>query len=64
MQPCIVRCYGIKPEDVVDDVSPILNLIHPDDIGKVKESIAESFQSQSNWRMEFVIIIGKRCGLD
>jgi len=45
--------YGLRPEEVVHDAAPVLSLIHPDDIGRVKESIADSARSMTPWRQEF-----------
>jgi PAS domain S-box-containing protein len=49
----IESIYGLKPEDLVHDATPALNLIHPDDANRLKVSIEESARDMSLWRQEF-----------
>lgn len=51
--PSIQDVYGLLPEDLAKDASIIDDLIHPDDLGRVRESIMESARSLSPWRDEF-----------
>jgi PAS domain S-box-containing protein/putative nucleotidyltransferase with HDIG domain len=44
---------GFQPEDIAQNASTLLALIHPDDVGPVNESFAESARSLSPWRKEF-----------
>jgi PAS domain S-box-containing protein len=44
--------YGLRPEDVVQDISPLLALIHPDDTTQVMASILESIHTASEWHNE------------
>ncbi|MDP1596087.1 MAG: PAS domain S-box protein [Methylotenera sp.] len=45
--------YRVKPEDVVEDASPVLSIIHPDDIEDVVASIQKSAQDLALWRHEY-----------
>ncbi|HXE40748.1 MAG TPA: PAS domain S-box protein [Azonexus sp.] len=45
--------YGIPPEAVRDDASPLFERIHPDDLGHVNETIARSAATMTPWRDEF-----------
>jgi len=45
--------FGLKPEDIRDDASAILALVHPADIQRVRESIAASATTLKPWREEF-----------
>jgi len=51
--PTIEEFYGVRAEDLVEDASPIFNLIHPDDQVRHQESIAESARTMTPWRCEF-----------
>jgi PAS domain S-box-containing protein len=46
----ITEIYGLTPEEVREDFSPIAALIHPDDRGKMMEDIAESARTMTPWR--------------
>lgn len=45
--------YGLSPDQVQDDATPILSRIHPGDTGYVSEAIAASARNMSAWRAEF-----------
>lgn len=45
--------YGLSPEQVQDDATPILSRMHPGDAGYVSETIAASARNMSEWRAEF-----------
>lgn len=45
--------YGLRPEDVYDDVTPLFERIHPDDLGHVHETIMLSATTMGPWRDEF-----------
>src|SRR5579859_452178 len=45
--------FDLQPGEVVDDATPIFSLIHPDDVGHVKETMAESARTMAHWRDEF-----------
>jgi PAS domain S-box-containing protein len=45
--------FDLQPKDVTEDAAPIFSLIHPDDIGHVQATIAESARTLNPWRDEF-----------
>ncbi|WP_029933575.1 PAS domain-containing protein [Thiomicrospira pelophila] len=51
--------YGVKPSDVKKDASVVLNLIHPDDIKQVTDSMMFSAENLSVWRCEYRVILPK-----
>jgi diguanylate cyclase (GGDEF)-like protein/PAS domain S-box-containing protein len=54
--PNIWEHFGLHPQDVVDDASPLLMRNHPDDARRVMESIAESARTMLPWREEYRIL--------
>jgi len=48
--PAIAELFGLQPEDVRDDFSPILALIHPEDRARLQESIRDSARTLEPWR--------------
>ncbi len=51
--PAIKDIYGITPEDLKEDAASMFALIHPDDAGRLDDSIAESAQSRLPWHAEY-----------
>ena len=51
--PSIEELCGVRAEDLVEDNSPIFDLIHPDDQAPMRASIAESARTMLPWRAEF-----------
>jgi DNA-binding NarL/FixJ family response regulator len=49
--------YGVTPEEVREDATPVFGRIHPDDITKVSELIFESARNQSHFYCEFRVIL-------
>jgi PAS domain S-box-containing protein len=47
------KIYGLYPEDVCEDATPLLSRIHPGDIGYVNETIAASARTMTTWRAEY-----------
>ncbi|MTI77309.1 MAG: diguanylate cyclase [Marinobacter sp.] len=45
--------YGLTAEECLDDPDKIFNLIHPDDLPRVHESIAVSAQTLDEWVCEY-----------
>lgn len=45
--------YGLKPEEVCEDATPILNRVHPGDIGYVWETVEASARTMTAWRAEY-----------
>jgi len=51
--PNSLNVCGFHPEILINDISVLLGLIHPDDWLLMKESILESARTLSPWTMEF-----------
>lgn len=51
--PNILELHGLTPEDVREDASPVLSLIHPDDHARVGEKIAASARDLSPFHEEW-----------
>jgi PAS domain S-box-containing protein len=49
----IRQIYGVSPEEVRDDATPVLSQIHPDDAEMVLNSVETSFRTMQPWRAEF-----------
>ncbi len=45
--------FDLQPKDVIDDAAPLFSLIHPDDLGHVMATIAESARTLNPWRDDF-----------
>ncbi len=49
--------YGVTPEDVREDASPVFTRLHPDDFQMIADTIAESARSQTFYHSEFRVIL-------
>jgi PAS domain S-box-containing protein len=49
----IAELYGVEPGRLAEDASAIFSLIHPDDVGRMNETVAESARSMNPWRCEW-----------
>ncbi|WP_017305018.1 PAS domain S-box protein [Spirulina subsalsa] len=47
--------YGVTPEVVEEDATPLLQLLHPDDVVQVTRSIQESAETLREWHCEYRI---------
>ncbi|RYY77000.1 MAG: PAS domain S-box protein [Gammaproteobacteria bacterium] len=56
----IEEIYGVSAEEVKEDATHVFNVVHPDDIGWVSESISASAASLKNWNVTFRIIHPRR----
>ncbi len=56
VSPKIEELFGLRPQDVVNDATPILAMSHPDDARRVVDSIAESARNMTTWHEEYRII--------
>ncbi|MEQ1798859.1 MAG: PAS domain S-box protein, partial [Lacibacter sp.] len=45
--------YQVNPEDVKEDASKVLAIIHPDDLDRVMSSILDSAKNLSQWKYEY-----------
>jgi PAS domain S-box-containing protein len=48
--------FGLMPQDVAVDATPLLARTHPDDAQMVQDSIAESARSLTSWHKEYRIL--------
>lgn len=51
----IKNIYQVNPEDVVEDATPIFNIIHPDDISNISDSIHLSARELKVWHEQYRI---------
>jgi len=51
----IRKIYGVAPEDVIDDASSVLALLHPDDREALSASMRLSAERLETWRLEYRI---------
>lgn len=54
--PNVHELFGVHPQDVAEDATPLIRLNHSDDAQRVSESIAESARTMTPWRLEFRIV--------
>ena len=54
--PSMKDVYGIAPEQVIADASPVFRSIHADDLKSVTDSVVESARTMQPWRAEFRMI--------
>lgn len=53
--------YGVAPEAVTDDATPVYQVLHPDDLSRVSQSIMESARTLTLWHDEYrVCVPGRR----
>ena len=51
--PTIEEFCGVRAGDLVEDAAPLFGLMHPDDLARTRESVAESARTMLPWRDEF-----------
>lgn len=49
----IEEIYGLRPEDVKDDMAPLHHLAHPEDRPRIEAALAESARTMAPLRIEF-----------
>jgi PAS domain S-box-containing protein len=52
ISPSVEKFYGLKPEDVRDDIAPLHNFWHPDDRTHIEAATAESARTMMPFRIE------------
>lgn len=52
--------YGVLPEQVRNDASPVFAVIHPDDIERVSNSIHDAAQRLGLWQCEYRVCLPER----
>jgi PAS domain S-box-containing protein len=45
--------FDLQPKDIVEDAAPIFSMIHPNDLGHVRATMAESARTLNPWRDDF-----------
>ena len=50
------RIYGVAPEELQEDGSTVFKAIHPDDLQRVAETIAQSAEKDEDWICEYRVI--------
>lgn len=56
VSPNIYDLFGLHPQDIAEDASPLMKLNHPDDAQRVMDSIAESARTMTTWHSEYRIL--------
>lgn len=51
--PAVEDIYGFTSEQIREDGQQIFDLVHPDDIERINESISKSMQEMSSWHETF-----------
>ncbi|MEC7816125.1 MAG: GAF domain-containing protein [Pseudomonadota bacterium] len=49
----IIDIYGVNPEEVQHDASPVFDRIHPDDLDPIAASIQQSAEELSPWQRQY-----------
>ncbi len=49
----IINIYGVTPEEIRVDASPVFKVIHPDDLERVSKTIKESAKNLTLWHDEY-----------
>jgi len=56
VSPNIFELFGLMPQDVAADATPLMALNHPDDAEMIRDSIAESARTLTLWHAEYRIL--------
>lgn len=56
VSPAIEDLYGLKPEDVREDMAPLHDLAHPDDQLRIEKAIALSASTMRPFHIEFRVL--------
>ena len=49
----IIEMYEVTPDEVKEDASPVMHIVHPDDLEGVRASLMESSQTLEPWDYDF-----------
>jgi signal transduction histidine kinase/ActR/RegA family two-component response regulator len=49
--------YGVTPEEVREDATPVFKVLHPDDLERVSARITESARTLTRWRDEYRVCL-------
>jgi PAS domain S-box-containing protein len=53
----ILRIYGVHPQDVELDAGPVFNVVHPDDLQRISDSISDSAEHLTVWHETYRVIL-------
>lgn len=56
VSPNIWEHFGLRPEDVVNDATPLLARTHPDDAKRLTQTIAKSARTMTTWHEEYRVL--------
>ena len=56
----IKKIFGLTPEQVKIDATPVFNVLHPDDLERVKVSIKDSAENMTHWKEIFRVNLPNR----
>ena len=56
VSPNIEKLFGLRPQDVSEDASPLMALSLPEDAQRIRETIAESARCMTPWHQEYRIV--------
>jgi PAS domain S-box-containing protein len=55
--PGIRDIYGVTPEQVAEDATPVLKALHPDDLARVAASIRDSMETLTTWHDTYRVVL-------
>lgn len=58
--PRMVDMYEVAPDDVREDAAPVLMRVHPEDLERVRESIAVSAHDLSVWACDYRVVLPRQ----
>lgn len=56
----ILELFGVSPEQVLEDASPLFAAVHPEDRDAVAATLGESARTLLPWRHEFRVVLPKQ----
>ncbi|SDB11171.1 PAS domain S-box-containing protein [Pseudomonas sp. NFACC23-1] len=57
---CYEEYYGVTAEEVKRDANVLFERLHPEDVGRVRDSIAESARTLNDWQCEYRVCHPKK----
>jgi len=57
ISPSVRDIYGIDPESLRQDASPLIDLIHPEDRDAIMQSVLESGATLQKWKQEYRVVV-------
>ena len=55
--PGMYEIYGVTPEEVREDATPVFGRLHPEDVARVSEAILESARTLNTFYSEFRVVL-------